>query len=82
MNNKKLLERILAGSKNVRFSDFIGLVNAFGFELQRVNGSHHIFARPNVPELLNLQNQKGEVKPYQIRQFLKLVEQYNLRMED
>jgi predicted RNA binding protein YcfA (HicA-like mRNA interferase family) len=82
MNNKKLLERILAGSKNIRFSDFVSLVNAFGFELQRVNGSHHIFAQPNVPELLNLQNQKGEVKPYQVRQFLKLVEQYNLRMED
>lgn len=81
MNNKKLLERILAGSKNIRFNDFVGLVNAFGFELQRVSGSHHIFARSDVPELLNLQNQKGEVKPYQIRQFLKLVEKYNLRMD-
>jgi hypothetical protein len=24
----------------------------------------------------------GQAKPYQIRQFLKLVEQYNLRLED
>ena len=29
-------------------------------------------------ELVNLQNKKGKAKPYQVRQFLTLVEQYNL----
>jgi hypothetical protein len=33
-------------------------------------------------ELLNLQAVGGEAKPYQIRQFLRLVERYNLRLED
>jgi predicted RNA binding protein YcfA (HicA-like mRNA interferase family) len=60
----------------------VGLAEAFGFHLSRVNGSHHIFVHPDIPELVNLQNVKGQAKPYQIRQFLKLVERYNLQMED
>mgnify|MGYP003382943192 CR=1 FL=1 len=82
MNKAKLLEKILAGSKNISFNDFVALVEAFGFELSRTRGSHHIFEHPEVPEILNLQNSKGQVKPYQIRQFLQLVEQYDLRLED
>lgn len=82
MNKKKLLEKILSSSKNIRFGDFVILVEAFGFELSRVRGSHHIFEHPDIPEILNLQNSKGQVKPYQIRQFLQLVEQYSLKIED
>ncbi|MCA9970139.1 MAG: type II toxin-antitoxin system HicA family toxin [Anaerolineales bacterium] len=82
MNKKKLLEKVLSGSKNIRFSDFVTLVEAFGFTLSRVRGSHHIFEHPGVPEILNLQDNKGQVKPYQVRQFLQLVEQYSLKLED
>jgi hypothetical protein len=35
-----------------------------------------------VPELVNLQEVAGEAKPYQIRQFLRIVERYDLRLED
>ncbi len=54
----------------------------FGFKLSRTDSSHHIFARPDIPELVNLQDVKGQAKPYQIRQFLKLVEKHNLKLED
>jgi len=37
---------------------------------------------PEVRELVNLQNVGGKAKPYQVRQFLRLVERYNLTMED
>jgi predicted RNA binding protein YcfA (HicA-like mRNA interferase family) len=77
----KTLTKILAGSKNVNFNDFCLLVEAFGFKLTRVNGSHHIFKSPEVNELINLQNVKGEVKPYQVSQVLKLVERYNLKLK-
>lgn len=46
------------------------LVEGFGFELSRTDGSHHIFTRPYIPELVNLQDVKGQAKPYQIRRFL------------
>ena len=82
MNRKKILQKILAGSKSIRFSDMENLVQGFGFTLSRTGGSHHIFTRPDIPELVNLQNIKGQAKPYQIRQFLKLVETHNLKLKE
>ena len=82
MNRKKILQKILASSKNIRFSDMVNLVQGFGFTLSRTDGSHHIFTRPDIPELVNLQNIKGQAKPYQIRQFLKLIEKHNLKLEE
>ena len=82
LNKRKLLKKVLAGSKNIRFAEVVSLVEAFGFHLSRVSGSHHIFVHPDVPELLNLQEVSGQAKPYQIQQWLRLVERYNLRMED
>jgi predicted RNA binding protein YcfA (HicA-like mRNA interferase family) len=82
MNRKKILQKILAGSKNIRFSDMVNLVEGFGFTLSRSDGSHHIFTQPDIPELINLQKHKGQAKPYQMRQFLKLVERYDLKLEE
>ena len=82
MNPRKILGQVLRGSGNVRFRDFCGLIRAFGFRLDRISGSHHIFVHPNVPTLVNVQNVGGKAKPYQMRQFLKLVEEYNLQLED
>jgi predicted RNA binding protein YcfA (HicA-like mRNA interferase family) len=83
MNRRRLLIRILNGARhNVRFADMVDLIEGFGFHESRVSGSHHVFARPDIPELINVQDVGGEAKPYQIRQFLKLVEQYNLLLTD
>lgn len=45
-------------------------------------GATTAFFHPDVPELLNLQEVRGPAKPYQIRQFLRLVERYALSLED
>jgi hypothetical protein len=83
MNRKKLLSRLLRGDdKNVAFHDLENLLNGFGFQFVRESGSHHIYIHPSVSELLNLQDVRGESKPYQIRQFLRLIERYNLILED
>lgn len=82
MNRRKLLNKILSGSKNIRFDELVLLAEGFGFELSRVRGSHHIFQHADIPELLNLQNDRGRAKPYQVRQFLDLVERYRLTLED
>ncbi len=81
MKPRKILEKILAGSLNISFRDFCKLVEAFGFSLARIRGSHHIFCHPDVSELVNIQDVGGKAKPYQIRQFLKLVEEYNLDIQ-
>ena len=82
MNKKKLLAKVASGSKNISFNEMVTLIEAFGFRLSRVHGSHHIFVHPEVPELVNLQEIGGKAKPYQIRQFLRLVELYDLELED
>jgi len=59
----------------------IKLVEGFGFQLGRVSGSHHIFTHPGIVELINLQEVHGQAKPYQIKQFLNLIERYNLKLK-
>ena len=82
MKKLKLLQRLLINQKNVKFDDAVSCAEAFGFRLDRINGSHHIFVHDEIPELVNLQNVKGKAKSYQIKQLLQLVEKYNLRIEE
>ena len=82
MNKRKLLKKLENSQKNVRYSDFVALIEAFGFRRIRIKGSHHVYERSDVFDMVNIQSDNGQAKPYQIRQFLSLVEQYNLRMED
>lgn len=82
MRKEKLLEKIYRGSKNVRFSEAMKFAELFGFHLDRINGSHHIFIHPDIPEMINLQNFKGKAKLYQIKQIIDIIERYNLQVED
>lgn len=82
VNRRRILIKALAGSKNIRFSEIIALAEGFGFRLARVSGSHHIFNHPDVDVPINLQEVNGQAKPYQVRQLMKLVEEYALQLED
>ena len=82
MKPRRLLKRIVVSPHNVRFHDLLALTGVLGFRVVRIEGSHHILSHPAIPELLNLQEVKGKVKPYQIRQLLQLVERYNLSLGD
>ncbi|MGB2754993.1 MAG: type II toxin-antitoxin system HicA family toxin [Phycisphaerae bacterium] len=83
MNRKRLLKRVASGAlQNVGFQDMANLVEGFGFVLRRTRGSHRIYSHPDIPELVNLQEVQGQAKPYQIRQFLRLVERYNMQLKE
>ncbi len=82
MKKRKLLKKIISGSKNVKFSDVVSIAEAFGFQLDRINGSHHIYLHPDVPEILNLQNANNKAKPYQIKQMLTIIERHNLQFQE
>ena len=83
MKPAKLMARLAQGQlQNVAFEDLVRLAQSYGFARARVSGSHHIFIHTDIHELLNLQEVSGQGKPYQIRQFLRLLERYNLRMKD
>ena len=82
MGRRKLLKRLVEGNlRNVSFADLLSLAQGFGFRPERISGSHHVLSHPALPELLSLQEVKGEGKPYQIRQFLRMVERYDLILE-
>jgi predicted RNA binding protein YcfA (HicA-like mRNA interferase family) len=80
MNSRKLLGKALNSPQSLRFSEVLKLAKAFGFQLDRISGSHHILRRAGIPELVNVQNVGGMAKPYQVRQLLKLVERHNLSL--
>jgi hypothetical protein len=72
--------RILSGSadRNIRFSDLRGLLLSLGFD-ERIRGSHHIYTRDDIVEILNLQPADGGMaKPYQIRQVRGIIVKYKL----
>ena len=77
--NDKILFQVLSGSadSNIRFDDLCGLLKLLGFDV-RVKGSHHIFSRANVPEILNLQTKQGKAKPYQVKQVRETITRHGL----
>ena len=50
------MQRILSGraDANIRFSDLCALLRRLGFD-ERIRGSHHVFTRDGLDEILNLQ---------------------------
>lgn len=83
MRPARLLERILQGAvSNVDLVDLVTLLVALGFSEVGGKGSHRVFARAGVAELVNLQETGGQAKPYQVRQVVTLVRRYDLRLED
>jgi hypothetical protein len=58
------------------------LAEALGFEVLRISGSHHVLARPGVPEQLNLEDRRGPAKPCQLRQLMSLVQRYDLTIKE
>lgn len=82
MKLRKLLQKTLNSPQDVRFSELKTLAQAFGYELDRVNGSHHIFVHPKASRPLNFQNVKGKAKPYQVKQFLRDIEEFHLTLRE
>lgn len=77
----KVLKAAKANPAGLSFSELKALVVAAGFELKRVNGSHHVYSRPNTLEIINIQADGSKAKTYQVRQVLGLIDKYNIEIE-
>ncbi len=75
----KLLLKILRGKSdaNIPFEPLCQLLKLLGFE-ERIRGSHHIFSKDDVEEILNLQLKQGKAKAYQVKQVRVIVLKYKL----
>jgi predicted RNA binding protein YcfA (HicA-like mRNA interferase family) len=79
MATRKVLQDVLRGTgdANVRFSDLVALLRHLGFE-ERIKGSHHIFYKKDIAEILNLQPNGAKAKPYQVKQVRNVILKYKL----
>ncbi len=76
---EKLILKILSGTSdaNIPFYELCGVLKYLGFE-ERIRGSHHIFTRDDVEEILNLQPKGNKSKPYQAKQIRNVILKYKL----
>ncbi|MGC8495293.1 MAG: type II toxin-antitoxin system HicA family toxin [Syntrophobacteraceae bacterium] len=81
--HEKLLFRILRGTSdlNIPFDGMRSLLRDLGFT-ERIRGSHHIFSKEGVEEILNLQPKDGgKAKGYQVKQIRQLIIKYRLGVQ-
>ena len=78
----RLYDRIVGGRSdaNIPFEKTRNMLLRLGFK-ERVRGSHHIFTRQGIEELIDIQEVGGECKPYQVKQMRAVLKKYNLRKE-
>jgi len=82
MGWKRTLARVLGGraDASISFLELFSMLEQLGFR-SRSRGSHNIFWRDGIGELINLQQSSGEAKPYQVRQVRKIILKYGLDEE-
>jgi len=79
----RITGKILAGDAdaNVEFSALCQLLVHLGFK-ERIKGSHHIFTREGVDEIVNLQPKGSQAKAYQVKQVRNILVEYRLGGSD
>lgn len=79
----KIEFQILSGrsDSNIGFSDLCKLLKNYGFA-ERIKGSHHIFTKESVEEIINIQPIGSKAKAYQIKQVRNLILKYKLGESD
>jgi predicted RNase H-like HicB family nuclease/predicted RNA binding protein YcfA (HicA-like mRNA interferase family) len=81
MNPRQLLRRLAQGHfQNVDFADAVRLVEELWFVYDHTQGSHHFYRHEAKQIVINLQPKRGEAKAYQLRDLIRLIERYDLRM--
>ena len=80
--HEKTLLQVLRGASdsNVSFDALCSLLRHLGFD-ERIRGSHHIFAKKDVEEILNLQPIGAKAKAYQVKQIRAVILRYKLAGE-
>jgi len=77
---EKTLNAVLRGTsdQNIGFDELVSLLNRLGFD-QRIRGSHHIFWKEGIAEIINLQPKSGgKAKPYQVKQVRNIIVKHKL----
>jgi predicted RNA binding protein YcfA (HicA-like mRNA interferase family) len=78
----KILSKILSGlsDKDIPFLDLCNVLKYLGFK-ERIKGSHHIFYKDGIKEIINLQPKNSNAKAYQVKQVRNIIVQYKIKGE-
>ncbi len=76
---EKALWQILSGNsdQNISFSDLTHVLESLGFQ-KRIKGSHHLFSKEGIDEIINIQPAGDKAKPYQVKQVRAVMVKYQL----
>ncbi|WP_435627072.1 type II toxin-antitoxin system HicA family toxin [Candidatus Ferrigenium straubiae] len=76
---EKILWQVLkvGSDQNIAFDDLVFLLEGMGFE-KRIKGSHHLFSKEGVEEIINIQPAGNKAKLYQVRQVRHIIVKYQL----
>ena len=76
---EKILQKILSGTSDahIGFDELCNVIRSLGFS-ERVRGSHFIFAKDGIDEILNIQPKSGKAKSYQVKQVRNIIVKYKL----
>ncbi|MDP2802720.1 MAG: type II toxin-antitoxin system HicA family toxin [Phreatobacter sp.] len=77
----KLMAAARSGS-SLSFRDFEALLAACGFRLRATSGSHRLWKHEGSGVKLSVQSDGKDVKRYQIRQFLAIVDTHDLTLDE
>ena len=61
----------------INFNDLCNVLNKLGFQ-QRIKGSHHIFFKNDIDEIINIQPRLNKAKEYQVKQVREIIVKYKL----
>lgn len=80
--HEKLAQKILSGRQDtsILFSETVSLLGEFGFAM-RIKGSHHIFTRDGIDEIINIQPDGAKTKAYQVKQIRGIMLKYRLEVK-
>ena len=74
----KVYQQLLESRSSIPFRDLQRVLEAFGFTLDRINGSHRLYRHPLTSRPLSIQPRGNMAKPYQVDQFLDIVQEFGL----
>ena len=79
---EKLAAKILSGrsDRSLDFDDLCYILERAGFQSRTGKGSHRIFYKEGVVEIINVQPRDGKAKPYQVKQVRELLLKYKIEV--
>jgi hypothetical protein len=71
----EILREMRANPAGVRFADICKVCDHFFGQARQSTGSHRVYKTPWIGDpRVNIQNEKGKAKSYQVKQVLKAIE--------